>query len=343
MFSVVLATAAMAVLALSKSLPSTTLAQLEAGTFLENIAVRSNGDLLVTKLWPSAAIYTIRAPWERHSTLEEVISIPSIQSIYGLAQVSPSHQGIETFVFVGGNSTSPGDTITGSFGAWAIDFESPGNKVKVRKISGMSPQSKFLNGVTAVPGLSDVVLVADSANGFVGRLDLTTGIFDTSTFRFPFEMDPVENARLPIGVNGIQIRDHHLYWTNSFQACIYRIAITPTGFPTRYSSPELIANLSKGVGFLDDFAFDVDGNTYASTNLDNSIVFVDTQTKEWKTVVGGTGEMTVAGSTSVAFGRGRKDKEILYVSTSGAIATPVNGTEIEGAKVVAVDTRLREM
>lgn len=185
--------------------------------------------------------------------------------------------------------------------------------------------------------------MADSANGFVGRLELTTGTFDTSTFRFPLEMDPVEDARLPIGVNGIQIRNEFLYWTNSFQACIYRITITPTGFPAKHARPELIANLSKGVNFLDDFTFDVNGNIYASTNLVNSIVFIDVQSKEWETVVGGIGEMTVAGSTSVAFGRGRKDKEILYVSTSGAIATPVNGTEIEGAKVVAIDTRFREM
>ncbi|RSL99288.1 hypothetical protein CDV31_012246 [Fusarium ambrosium] len=343
MFSIILTAVAAAAVALSESLPSKTLAQLEVGTFLENIAVRSNGDLLVTKLWPSAAIYTIRSPWERRNKLEEIISIPSIQSIYGLAQVTPSRQGVETFVFVGGNSTTPGETVTGSFGAWAIDFESPRNKVKVRKISDMSPRSKFLNGVTAIPGISDVVLVADSANGFVGRLELSTGTFDTSTFRFPLEMDPMEGARLPIGVNGIQIRDEHLYWTNSFQACIYRIAITPTGFPARYSRPELIANLSQGVNFLDDFTFDLDGNIYASTNLDNSVVYIDAQSKEWKTVVGGIGEMTVAGSTSVAFGRGEKNKEVLYVSTSGAIATPVNGTEIEGAKVVAIDTKPRKM
>ncbi|WAO93195.1 Hypothetical protein NCS54_01073000 [Fusarium falciforme] len=250
MFSVILAAAAMAALVLSESLPSTTLAQLELGTFLENIA--------------------------------------------------------------------------------AIDFESPGNEVKVRKISDMSPQSIFLNDVTAVPGISDVVLVADSANGFIGRLELATGIFDTSTFRFHLEMDPVEGARLLIGVNDIQIRNEHLYWTNSFQACIYRIAITPTGFPA-------------GVSFLDDFSFDVNGNIYASTNLDNSIAFIDAQSKEWKAVVGGTGEMTVAGSTSVAFGRGTKDKGVLYVSTSGAIATPVNGAEIEGAKVAAIDTKCREI
>ncbi|KAM0431351.1 hypothetical protein ACHAPT_005327 [Fusarium lateritium] len=335
MFSLLLSAVALSTVVLSASLPSTTLAQLELGTFLENIAVRPNGDLLVTKLWPSAAIYTIRDPSDGHNPLEELVSISSIQSIYGLAQVP----GTETFVFVGGNSTTPGASITGSFGVWAVDFEPRRGGVKVRNISSMSPQSKFLNGVTGIPGVSNAVLVADSANGLIGRLDLTTGVFDTSAFRYPSEMNPVEGARLPIGVNGIQIRDGHLYWTNSFQACIYRIAITPLGFPGRRAIPELVADLSKGVSFLDDFAFDRQGNIYVATNLDNSVVFVDVESKEWKTVVGGISEMTVAGSTAVAFGRGRNDKDILYVSTSGAIATPVNGTETEGAKVVAIDTR----
>ncbi|KAF4459031.1 hypothetical protein FALBO_14221 [Fusarium albosuccineum] len=338
MISLILSAVALSALALSEPLPSTTLAQLELGTFLENIAVRLNGDLLVTQLWPSAAIYTIRDPSDGHNSLEELISIPSIQSIYGLTQVPPRRQGTETFIFVGGNSTTPGATIPGSFGAWAIDFEPSRDSIKVRKISAMSSQSKFLKGVTAIPGVSDAVLVADSALGLIGRLDLTTGIFDTSAFRYPSEMDPVKGARLPIGVNGIQIHDGYLYWTNSFQASIYRIAITPAGFPAKRARPELVADLSEGVNFLDDFSFDVHGNIYVATNLDNSVVFVDAKSGNWKTVVGGIGEMTVAGSTSVAFGRGRDDTEILYVSTSGAIANPVNGTEVEGAKVVAVDT-----
>jgi hypothetical protein len=30
---------------------------------------------------------------------------------------------------------------------------------------------------------------------------------------------------------------------------------------------------------------------------------------------------------------------VLYITTTGALAAPVNGTVIEGGKVVAVDTR----
>ncbi|EXL94470.1 hypothetical protein NOF04DRAFT_11435 [Fusarium oxysporum II5] len=323
-------------LALSKSLPWTTLAQLEHGTFLENIATRSNGDILTTELWPSAAIYTIRNPHTGHNSLQKLFSVPSIQSIYGLTQVKSSRRGTETFIFVGGNSTSPGNTITGSFGAWAVDFDLLNNVFQLRKVSDMGTDSRFLNGVTALLGISDIVPVADSTNGLVGRLNITTGIFDTSAFRYPLEMDPVEGARLPIGVNGIKIRGGHLYWTNSFQASIYRIAITPNGYPAKGNRPEIVADLSNGVGFLDDFSFDVRGNIYAATNLDNSIVRIDITTKAWKTIIGGIGEMTVPGCTSVVFGHRSLENEILYVSTSGAIATPVNGTETEGAKVVAI-------
>ncbi|KAK7572278.1 hypothetical protein V3481_017473 [Fusarium oxysporum f. sp. vasinfectum] len=149
-------------------------------------------------------------------------------------------------------------------------------------------------------------------------------------------MVPVEGARLPIGVNGIKIRGGHLYWTNSFQASIYRIAITPNGYPAKGIRPKIVADLSNGVGFLDDFSFDFRGNIYAATNLDNSIVRIYITTKAWKTIIGGIGEMTVPGCTSVVFGHRSLEKEILYVSTSGAIATPVNGTETEGAKVVAI-------
>ncbi|KAM5349664.1 hypothetical protein ACJ41O_006169 [Fusarium nematophilum] len=342
MLSLFLTATTLSALALSKSLPAATLDQLQLGTWLENIAVRANGDLLVTQMWPSASIYTIRDPSDCHNPLEELATITSIQSIYGIAPVpvTSRYQRTETFVFVGSNSTAIGNPVAGTFGAWAIDFHPSkhGDKVKVRKISEMSKQSGFLNGVAAIPRRSDAVLVADSSNGLVGRLDLSSGFFDTSAFVFP-EMAPTETATLPIGVNGIQVRDGYLYWTNSYAVSIYRLAITPAGLPAKGAKPELVADLSEGVSFLDDFTLDAEGNIYAASNFDNTVVFVNAKSGKWKIVVGATDQLTVAGSTSVAFGLGRRDKDILYVTASGAISNPVNGTETEGSKVVAVDTR----
>jgi hypothetical protein len=39
------------------------------------------------------------------------------------------------------------------------------------------------------------------------------------------------------------------------------------------------------------------------------------------------------------FGREEKDKDISYVTTSGALAAPVNGTITESENIVAVDTK----
>ncbi|KAL2672181.1 hypothetical protein Neosp_012881 [[Neocosmospora] mangrovei] len=340
MFSLLFTTLALPALALSKSLPAKTLGQLPLGTWLENIAVRPNGDLLATQMWPSAKIYTIRDPSDCENSLEELVSIPAIQSIYGITEVPSYRSRTEKFIFVGSNSTGLGVPITGTFSAWSIEFKTShyGSKFKAKKISDMDKKSGFLNGVAAIPHRSDAVLVADSANGLVGRLDLASGKFDTSAFVFP-QMAPIKGAGLPIGVNGIQIHDGYLYFDNSYEVAIYRIPITSAGYPVKGAKPELFVNLSSGLTFLDDFALDTKGNLYGASNFDNSVVFVNGATRKWKIVAGGVGEMTVAGSTAVAFWRGRQDRDVLYVSTGGALAMPVNETKTEGAKVVAIDTR----
>ncbi|KAM5353138.1 hypothetical protein ACJZ2D_016976 [Fusarium nematophilum] len=342
MLSLLLAAITLPALALSTSLPAKTLDQLSLGTWFENIAVRPNGDVLVTQMAPYAALYTIRDPAECRNHLEELVSFPSIQSIYGISQVpiTSRHHKPETFIVVGSNATGIGSPIVGSFEAWAIEFHSSkhGDKVKVRKISNMSKKSRLLNGVASIPGRSDAILVADSANGLVGRLDLSSGIFDTSAFIFP-EMAPTKGKALPIGVNGINVYNGYLYWTWSYAASIYRVAITPAGLPAKRAKPELVADLSKSVSFLDDFVFDTHGNIYAASNFDNTVIFINTKSGKWEAVVGAVNQLTVAGSTSVAFGRGKYDKNTLYVSTSGALGSPVNGTKTEGAKVVAVNTR----
>ncbi|KAF4445959.1 hypothetical protein F53441_10348 [Fusarium austroafricanum] len=338
LFNSVITLLAFPALALTHSLPAKTLSQLPLGTWLENIAVRSNGDILTTELWPSANVYTLCNPGASRTGLEKLVSIPSITGLLGIAEV-PRKLGMpETFIVVGGKATALSKLTPGTFEAWAIEF--PGNllhqgSVQIRRISRMTRNSTFLNGVTAIPGRSEAVLVSDSKAGFIGRLNLFTGLFDTKAFVFP-ELAPVSADAF--GVNGIKIRNGYLYFVNSNAVKIYRIKITAAGYPAKGAKPQLVADLSKGVGFLDDFEFDTAGNIFAASNLENSIVFVNTKTGKWKTVVGSVGEMTVAGSTAVAFGHG-KAKNTLFVSTGGALFKPVNGTKTEGAKVVAVNIR----
>ncbi|KAJ4129002.1 hypothetical protein NW768_007529 [Fusarium equiseti] len=318
-------------LALSHSLPAKTISQLSLGTWLENIAVRSNGDLLVTQLWPTATIYKISHP-PSDNKLNELVSFPSIQSLLGISELPPCLGKPETFVVVGSNATGRAELIPGTFKAFAVEFYGK-RRVRVRKVSDMTEKSMFLNGVVAIPSAPNAVLISDSVKGFVGRLDVSTGVFDDSAFTFPEMAPPAPNA---FGINGIKIRQGHLYWSNSNAVKIYKTAITAAGYPVKGSKPQLVADLSHVVSFLDDFEFDSHGNIYATTNSDNSVVFVDAKSGKAKIVVGSVSELTVAGSTALAFGRGRKDKDVFYVSTGGGLFKPINGTVTEGAKVVAV-------
>jgi hypothetical protein len=53
---------------------------------------------------------------------------------------------------------------------------------------------------------------------------------------------------------------------------------------------------------------------------------------------GSIDKLTLAGGTACQFGRTSSDADVLYFVTSGGMAAPVNGAEVEGGKVVAIDT-----
>ena len=71
----------------------------------------------------------------------------------------------------------------------------------------------------------------------------------------------------------------------------------------------------------------------------NTVAFVKSSggKQPWNvtTAAGSIGELTVAGGTACAFGRGATDQGTLYVTTEGGITKPVNNIT-EGGKVVAL-------
>ncbi|KAK7429473.1 hypothetical protein QQZ08_004065 [Neonectria magnoliae] len=305
-------------------------AQLGPGGFLENIAVRSNSDILGTTLVPNASVYSLTKPASKHRSFELLTTIPSIQSLLGITELNAL--GKEIFVVVGGNISSfdnvnPPVYETGSFSAWAVAFG--GNDVRVSKISQLSPTSEFLNGVTAVPWCVNTVLIADSKLGTVGLLDTSTGAFEASAFAFP-EMAPPPGA--VFGVNGVKVSKSHLYWTNSGLLAVYRVPLTPKGYPVPGANPELVAaNVSKT--YVDDFAIAANNGIFGATNVDNSLVYIDPLRWKSNTVVGVSNYPAIAGVTAVAFGRGFADCNTLYAVTA---SSKVNN-QTQNARIVAVE------
>ncbi|KAI1338573.1 hypothetical protein F5Y15DRAFT_121894 [Xylariaceae sp. FL0016] len=308
-------------------LPHRDVIQLSNPTWLENIAVRSNGDLLLTVLgYPEAAIYSVSGPASGAApSLTTIGDFSSANYLLGIAEPAP-----DLFVVVG--SATDAATNGTTWPAWRLDFRDRGGEPAIEVI-GRIDDATVLNGVAALPENSDVVLVADSSGGLVWRLDITTGAYERA-IQVP-EMGFAANASSPTGVNGVKVCAGYLYWTNSYTQTIYRVGITRDGFAAEGAEVEMVGELD--ATFLDDFAIGDDGIIWAATDFDNRLFAVQPFGQN-VVVEGGVTQFTLAGDTSAAFGRGETDKHILYVATNGALRVPINGTS-EGGKVVAIDTQ----
>jgi hypothetical protein len=196
---------------------------------------------------------------------------------------------------------------------------------KVTKIADI-PEAVFLNGMTALNG--STVLIGDSGAGVVWRLDTNSGarqiVIDDPL------MKPAPDAPVVLGINGIAIRKGFLYFTNSFRFTFNRVPIRGDGTATGAAT----VVVQNGAG--DDFAFDTSGNAFVTQDPFNALQKI-TPDGVVTVVVGNVNSTQLVGPTAARFGRTNKDKSTLYVTTSGGLAGPVNGTsDIEGARVVAI-------
>lgn len=327
-------------------LPSKTIFQFDQlGYWIENIAVCQNGDLLVTILDPAPLLYRISAPSSPEPVAELVYDFSEVSGLLGITETKPN-----TFVLAGGNFSSTGVGTPGTSSVWEVAFgprhgssdnhNDSAPAPAVRKITDIAP-AVFLNGVETVPGRENLVLISDSTLGLVYRVDTQTGDHEVA-IQVP-EMAPLANASLLIGINGIKVQEGYLYFDNSFATTIYRIQITDDGFAAPGAPVETVATLD-GEPFVDDFVFgpgtNDDGSQiiWATTNLGNTVRWVNVTDGNNVVVAGSPTELTVAGDTAAAFGRTDQDRDVLYVVTGGAAASPVNGTITEPGKIVAIDT-----
>ncbi|CAN9119877.1 unnamed protein product [Alternaria sp. RS040] len=275
--------------------------QFDNGTWVENIAVRSNGNLLVT-----------------------LIDRPSL--LLGITEMSP-----DVFVFIAGNfSIARARSDAASYSVWQIDFNR-GDLAKCEKVSEIEalPEASFLNGMTTLDREQGTVLISDSVLGLVWRLNVWTGKYDVVLE--DETMKPAEGTPLVLGINGIDIFNGYLYYTNSLKGFFCRVEIDTSTGEAVGPYETLQTDLPGG----DDFVMSADGVAFIAQNSGNSLERVDVDGTR-SLIAGGLNTTVVAGATSAAFGRTWKDKGVVYVVTSGGQAAPVNGTYTEGGKVVAV-------
>lgn len=270
------------------------------GTFLENIAVRRNGQILTT-VATAPEIYQVDPSGKRDPIL--LYSFPAT-TVTGIVELQP-----DVFYVATGNSSSDGPfgTVTGSFAVWKLNLRpfsiSLGKPAEVTKIVTF-PKARLLNGVAVLDHRKGLLLIADSLLGLIWRLNVYTKEIKV------FTDDPLTKAspdsNLPIGVNGIKLYHGAVYFTNPSRNIIARLNFNHDGTS---NGPAVI--VVKVIG-VDDFAIGSDGAFFAAVNIGSALAYASAAGGDVKILANIT-----ANPTAVAFGRTSKDARSVYLSSAG--------------------------
>ncbi|KAK2600196.1 hypothetical protein QQS21_005070 [Conoideocrella luteorostrata] len=300
-------------------LPHRLVHQFPVGTWIENLAVRANGNLLLTTLFPNASLYEVARPESNSPAVKLLFTIDSVTSLLGIAEVFP-----DKFAFLGGNVNPTTGGIKGTWGVWTADFSRDPSPKPNLAVS--LPDASLPNGLTFVPGLRDVALAADSTNGLVYRANVQTGKAEVSQ-DYP-EMKPASGGPgISIGINGLHIHKGYLYFSNSATHTLFKIKVNVDGTTAPGAKVETVHVFDST--FLDDFAFGPEiADTAWLINNQNSVVTLEPNGYA-RLVAGGPGSATVPTDTACEFGRGLSPL-MLYVATAGDSS--------QGGKIEAIDT-----
>lgn len=325
-----------------------TIYQFPYPTFVENLAVRSNGHILATIIG-AAQVWDVNPIT---CTASLAYEFPDTNAVVGISEV-----GHDIFAVATGNfSLSTVSSEPGSWSVWTLDLSSCGStkgywpdaeaprcNTTVSQTHVFSlPEATFLNGLTTLSDYPPTILVGDSSLGLIYILDMSTGEY--SVFLEDATLKPPATAPPPLGVNGIRYHAPYLYFTNSLQApLLARVPIKKRKNRTFSPGPvEIIVESSPfpvNLGIQsDDFAISPDGKkAYIMGNPSNYVLEVDIATRDVKQVLGGGNSSVVAGATAAQFGRG-KASDVLYIVTTGGLLYPPEGGAV-GGKVLAWNTR----
>ncbi|CAG8982571.1 hypothetical protein HYALB_00007287 [Hymenoscyphus albidus] len=314
-------------------------AKVDAGMALENLAVRSNGMILLTGL-NSSILYQFDTTSEAAPI--PIAQIPQVNSLMGIVEISP-----DLFAIAAGNYSRDTSAIPQSFSMWAINLEGCGcnetnTQPALSKIADM-PDASFLNGLAIIPpspeaGLTNATILAtDTISGQIFHVNPTTGAQE-SVLKSIVTGKPKLGA-VSVGVNGIEFRlqTDTLYLMNTVTGVYSSIDLVieyPDDRPLPEINPigefKIIAQSIRG----DDFALEQDGTAIVAANQMNTIfeVALDGMIS---TLLGGINSTETVGPTSIAFGRTPADRESIYITLNGFPTDPL-ATVSEGGRLLHI-------
>ncbi|KAI9858974.1 MAG: hypothetical protein M1824_003975 [Vezdaea acicularis] len=301
-------------------LPVSIIHEFPIGYFVENIAVRPSGALLLTVHNRSELIHL--DPSQSPPVPVVVHTFPL--NVSGIVEVEP-----DTFYISAGTI---GDK--GSYAIWKVDMAPfvAGADETIQTPATISkhvdvPDALFLNGSALLSPTEGIFLAVDSIASRLFAINVKSCTATTWLQHGAFAKT-TQNPVYP-GANGAKRFGDAVYVSNTEAAQILRCVVGPGGEAT--GTLDVVAEHLNA----DDFTFDADGAAYLTTHIYQSVVKLAPDGTRSR-IVGDVKDPLCAGSTAAAFGRRQADREVLYVTTTGGMSLPVNG-EVVKAKVLRVE------
>ncbi|KAK5993720.1 Putative hetero-Diels-Alderase-like protein [Cladobotryum mycophilum] len=322
--------------------PVRTIFEFPKNSYIENLAVRSNGQILVTDL--SQSKLYLFDPSSKQSEPILVHEFTESLGLSGIAEYQP-----DVFAVISGNASFTSNiSSAGTWNVWSVDMRGIDISTKngklalsslpvIKNIAHVKP-AQFLNGISLLSQKDQTLLVGDVNGGVIWRLDIETAHYEVvinNTYTALYSSPPFSAS----GVDGVHVRGDNVYFANFGNGTFNKMPINANGTPAGLVTT--IANIKSLPDEFDDFTFDCDGNAFLVTGGGNSIEMITADGQHQVIIAGNVNSTAIAEPTSCAFGRGLNDKNVLYVVTAGGMQVPVNGDIVIGGQLVAVTTNSR--
>lgn len=281
------------------------------GTWAENLAVRANGQILVSRL-DTPEVLQLDPTGASEPIVVASWNSTTYKGCLGISETSHDMFYVVTSGFFDKNFV----LTSGVNSIWEIDMRNFAVSKKTGEVKSKAivsklvdiPTSDYLNGATTLSESS--ILVADVYNGWVYRVDTRTGAYNIAINDEKMKFDAVPNPASNLGVNGIKIKDGYLYWTNTAVGTLNRIRITNKG--AAVSKSEVVSNVPRP----DDFIFK-NGIAFIAQNQMDELSILYPNSSAAQVIAGSNISTILAGVTAGAFGRLQSDNQVLYLTTSG--------------------------
>lgn len=268
------------------------------GSFVENLAAKHDGHLLVT-------VYSRNEIYEVDPTLSKanrtlLVTLPAGPT--GIVEMDFNH----FYVNVG----SCGQRNTWSIYRLSLHHGNPSNTSFKHVVDIES--ALFLNGLCVLSYEHETLLSVDSMLGKIFKINV-----QTKQVEVWFTNDLLKkqsNDLFSPGINGIRRSavDDYLYFSNTDRALMLRLAIDPFDYRPKGQLETIAKNI-----VCDDFTIDQMGAIYATTHVQNSLMRL-TQVKDGEYLREELGTLAdgLAGATSCIFGRTYRDRTWFYSITN---------------------------